>query len=240
MLSDTVIANRARVAAVNAIGESLSEPSSTITLMPAVPDPPGAVHTSPGDQFIRVNFTAPEHTGGVPLTSFRVVVWPAVPSFARVHDNHVQSVRAVTGQTVYRTNVSGLVNGVKYRVSVQASNDFHGSFPRFGHDVVPCGPPFQPTHLQTHVGRTQVQFSWEWDTRDGNGRDAQLFNVEYTCGDQHAEWTTHTTSPQSGVVMSDLFQVPGGVSYVHMLVVWPAPLACTCSLMYHVPLVLQM
>jgi len=148
-------------------------------------------------------------------------VWPAVPSFARVHDNHVQSVRAVTGQTVYRTNVSGLVNGVKYRVSVQASNDFHGSFPRFGHDVVPCGPPFQPTHLQTHVGRTQVQFSWEWDTRDGNGRDAQLFNVEYTCGDQHAEWMTHATSPQSGVVMSSLFQVPGGVSYVHTLAVWP-------------------
>jgi uncharacterized repeat protein (TIGR01451 family) len=81
--------------------------SATIQINAVVPPAPGVGNATPGNQHAKIEYTAPSHDGGTPITSYRATCAPG----------------AITGTgTTSPITVTGLTNGQAYTCTVAAQN----------------------------------------------------------------------------------------------------------------------
>ena len=127
------------VAAINSAGTGPdSGPSSSVTPAPAVaPGAPTAVHGSPEDGAVALNWTAPASDGGSPITGYQVI--PYVSGSAQTPSVFNSS---DTSQTV-----TGLTDGTAYTFTVAAIN-IAGTGPQSTASaaIIPTQP--NPTQLE--------------------------------------------------------------------------------------------
>lgn len=86
-------------------GGGRSEPATLV--VGAAPGPPTSVMATPGDGSAAVSWTAPADTGGLPIASYTVTVYPG---------------SATTMATNIVTTITGLTNGTAYVFHVVATN----------------------------------------------------------------------------------------------------------------------
>jgi len=150
------------VAALNAAGTSpASSPSAAVTPQPAPPPgPPTGVTGSPGNASVALSWTAPNSTGGEPITNYRIT--PYVGGVAQTP--------VLTGSTSTSYTLTGLTNGSAYTFTVAASNASG-----FGADSSPSAPvtPAPPTVPDVPTGVTgaardsAVALTWTAPDSDG-------------------------------------------------------------------------
>jgi hypothetical protein len=97
------------VTATNAVGESLSSPSSNPITPYTVPDPPIGVAATAGDASATVSWSPPAFDGGSDIFQYAVISSP---------DGMV----TYTDGSITSTRVTGLMNGRPYTFSVRATN----------------------------------------------------------------------------------------------------------------------
>jgi hypothetical protein len=135
------------VQAKNGVGVGpASAPSSPVTPV-TLPGAPTGVTARPGNQEATVHWTAPEETGGSPISGYLVVSIP----------DGVMAMAVGTTSTV----VTGLTNGRSYTFTVSALNVAGaGAASGPSNAVTPCTMPDAPTDVIAVPGAGQATVSW--------------------------------------------------------------------------------
>jgi hypothetical protein len=144
-----------------------------------VPDAPTAVATRAGDRALFVAWTAPESSGGVALTAFRVTATP--------RSVDVPPVSVTTGPEAVAAEVPGLVNGVTYDVAVSALNAVGFGLASGTVEGTPRTVPGAPViaTVTAHDGTATVTWT---PPASGGGAAVQSYVVSASNG-------THLTAP---------------------------------------------
>ena len=142
-------------------------------LVRALPDAPTVTVTA-GNGQATVNFSAPNYTGGVPLTSYTVTVSPSGHVFA-----------SAASPTV----VENLQNGVRYTFSVTATSSVGTSEPGVA-VATPRTIPGAPANVTAVPGNLQASVSFT-PPADNGGEAASLYTVKSSTG----QTATGTSSP---------------------------------------------
>ena len=144
------------VVARNSVGSSIA--SDNVTVTPATfPSPPRNVATERQNGGISVTWGAPESDGGDPLAPYIVKVW-------RDADLVSSTTTANTS-----TNIDRLINGVRFRVTVTASNSVGDSDPSPASFVTPATTPGNPGNVRAI--RDNGSALIEWDAPESDGGD---------------------------------------------------------------------
>ncbi|MFN3600893.1 MAG: Ig-like domain-containing protein [Dietzia sp.] len=161
---------RFTVLAVNEVGESDPSAPSEVVTPDAKPDTPQPPRLMPGDKQLDVVWAAPGNEG-TPIRSYTLEITPAGPSGSRI-----------TGVTGTTTTISGLENGVSYRVRVQALNDAPdpSEFSAYSVAVAPAGAPLTPAapsaqRVESAANGGAIDISWT--APDDNGAAIQTYDV---------------------------------------------------------------
>lgn len=168
------------VTAVNEVGESdPSAPSETAT-PDAKPDTPQPPTLTPGDKQLEVAWVAPNNEG-TPIRSYTLEISPPGPSGSQI-----------TGVTGTSTTITGLENGVSYRVRLQALNDAPdpSEFSGYSVAVAPAGPPLTPSapsaeRVDSAANGGVIDVSWT--APDDNGAAIQSYDVHVYRGGSRVE-----------------------------------------------------
>lgn len=158
---------RVSVTAANAALRSVaSDPSAPVT--PAtVPNPPLAVTAQSMDKSARVRWSAPNSTGGAPITSYTV--------------RSIPGGRSCTSAAKVCT-VTGLANGARYQFTVTAKNRVGDSKPSAKSSrITPAGPPSAPRTVKAVAGNGRVTISWSAPSTSG-GSPIQSYRVQASPG----------------------------------------------------------
>jgi large repetitive protein len=142
------------VTATNSVGTGPESEASNLAIpVGSVPDAPTDVSAVAGNGQAVVSFTAPEDTGGYPITSYTV----------RSSPGGFSATGASSPITVY-----GLVNGTAYTFTVTATN-ITGTGPASSPSsaVTPLGPPGAPTITDVTSGDAQATVSFSPPASDG-------------------------------------------------------------------------
>ncbi len=116
------------VSAINSVGESVA--SDPVEVTPAtVPDPPTWLRAVPGDSGASLEWSPPDNDGGDPVTLYRVRVW------------NEAAVVAEFETTAPSSSVTGLANGVDYRITVTSINSVGEGIMSEPAMVTPVSPP---------------------------------------------------------------------------------------------------
>jgi len=183
------------VTARNSVGASVE--SASVSVTPATtPSAPRNVTTERHDGRISVAWDAPESDGGDPLTPYVVKVWR--------DDDLVSS--TTTPNT--SATVAGLTNGVRYRVTVTASNTVGTGDPSPASYVTPATTPGAPEMVRTIRGNGAATVEWNPPQSDG-GDPVNLFHVRmWDSNDLAVNATSTTTSiPVSGLTNGKTYGV---------------------------------
>ncbi|MBB0991611.1 hypothetical protein G6009_09120, partial [Dietzia sp. SLG510A3-30A2] len=161
---------RFTVLAVNEVGESDPSAPSEVVTPDATPDTPQPPTLTPGDKQLDVAWAAPGNEG-TPIRSYTLEITPAGPSGSQI-----------TGVTGTSTTISGLENGVSYRVRVQALNDAPdpSEFSAYSVAVAPAGAPLTPAapsaqRVESAANGGAIDISWT--APDDNGAAVQTYDV---------------------------------------------------------------
>ena len=183
------------VTARNSVGASVESVSVSVT--PATtPSAPRKVTTERHDGGISVAWDAPESDGGDPLAPYIVRVW-----------RDTDLVNSVTTSNASAT-IAGLTNGVRYRVTVTASNTVGTSDPSPASFVTPASTPGTPENVRAIRGNGAATI--EWDPPQSNGGDpVDLYHVRmWDSNDLAVNATSTTTSiPVSGLTNGKTYGV---------------------------------
>ena len=146
--------------ALNAAGESATITAGTI--IPAtVPGAPESVTATRGDGRLHITWTASADDGGDPITAYEV--------FALQGDEVIVS--RCSAEPASRSCVlTGLTNGLAYRVAVTAANTVGASTAAEGGVHVPATTPDAPTDLRFVRGDRSVTVSWAAPVNTGGLR----------------------------------------------------------------------
>jgi len=165
-----------QVAARNQLG--WSEYSETLYAVPRkVPDPVTSVSAGILNQGIKVIWnTAGVNDGGYPVTSYRVQYLPVTISTPS------DAWRSIDVDGVYSSTleISGLVNGITYRIRVLQFNAIGSSNPELSGviEAVPGVVSLPPTGLFITVGNTRLTVFWTAPTSTGTN-DVSYYYVQY-------------------------------------------------------------
>ncbi|AGZ42862.1 fibronectin type III domain-containing protein [Actinoplanes friuliensis] len=134
------VAYAVRVRAVNAVGAGTASASTTVTPIPATPDPPTGLAAERGDRSALLTFTPPVMTGTSPISGYEVSTddgtsWAALASDRRV---------------------TGLTNGTAYTIRVRAVNASGAGPAGAAVTVTPATLPGAPTGLTVTIGDTRA------------------------------------------------------------------------------------
>lgn len=185
---DNGIKHAFSVVAYNEVGPSdaskVSEPV-LVDVKPGRPDPP---KVTPGDQTVRVDWTAPANDGSA-IRRYRL--------FLRGADD--REVTVDSGQTAY--TFSGLRNGESYRAQVQAENrsDMTSDTSEFSGTAVPFGRPDPPADLSAELlppddaAHAKARITWSYP-RSSNGRPWDRVRLTYDGGEKEVDSDGSTTS----------------------------------------------
>ncbi|MFN7150632.1 MAG: fibronectin type III domain-containing protein, partial [Microthrixaceae bacterium] len=159
------------VAAVNAAGSSAaSAPSPAITVPAEAPSPVRNASAVRGNQSAAVDWDAPAHTHGAPVTGYTVTAGPGE-----------QQVSVEPGVT--QTTVPGLTNGVAYTFTITAANTAGTSEGVTAGPVTPAGLPQTVASVTATASDRSAAIVWE--PADGNGAPVTGHKVTATPGGQH-------------------------------------------------------
>lgn len=152
-----------RVQARNSVGWGpLSDPSDPITPEPTAPDAPTVPSVTPGDKQVTVNWSPNLNDGGSPVTSWHLWVIDT--------NDEVTGPTVITPGTQYAGVISGLTNGVTYRIKVAGVNaQGEGLLSDFSVAVVPYGIPPAAGVVEAQANESKVELRW-LAPDDDNGR----------------------------------------------------------------------
>ena len=126
-----------------ALTAAAAAPERTVEVRAALsPERPDAVVADPGDGYADVRWLSPEHDGGSAITGYEVVLYPRDYAYPPV-----PAVTARTGPDARTVRVSGLRNGVRYGVYVDAVNSV-GRKGRAADPVVPAAGVVPPAYSE--------------------------------------------------------------------------------------------
>lgn len=175
----------------NADGSSLpslkSNPVTFGTPAPA-PAPPTGVTATAGTDSVRVDWTAPTDTGGIPLTKYRVTAQPALAS------GSVDVSATLTG-----VDVVGLASGVSYTFTVKAYNDSAWSTASDPSSPVALGGgtggaavPGVPTNVVATAGDGSATVRWTAPADNGSAILEYIVNGRGTTAEKKVIGTSTT------------------------------------------------
>lgn len=188
---------RFTVVAVNEVGESdPSAPSETAT-PDAKPDTPQPPTLKPADKQLEVSWAAPANEGS-PIRSYTLEISPPGPAGSQI-----------TGVTGTSTTITGLENGVSYRVRVQALNDAPdpSEFSAYSVAVAPAGPPLTPAapsaeRVDSAANGGVIDVSWT--APDSNGAAIQTYDVHVYRGGSRVDSRTGLSAATSNLQFTGL------------------------------------
>lgn len=158
------------VTATNAAGVSPTSSPSTPVRVPAVaPDAPRNATAVRGDGRLDVQWTAPDYTGGAPISGYTVTVSPG---------SHTVS----AGPDARSVSVTGLTNGTAYRAEVRAENSAGSSLPATTAEATPAGVPSTVGDVTAVRGDRSATVSWS--AAEPNGAQITGYTVTASPGEE--------------------------------------------------------
>jgi uncharacterized delta-60 repeat protein len=161
-----------RVAAVNAVGESVFSTQSLPVVAKSRPGAPTSVSGTPGASSVFLTWGLPIDTGGYAISNYVI---------ERSADNGATWVKVVRSvSTVRSATVSGLTNGTAYVFRVVAVNTAGtGEFSVISDPVTPRTIPAAIRTLTSAAGHTSVVLSWLAPLSDG-GSPITDYLIQYS------------------------------------------------------------
>ena len=198
------VAYHVQVRAVNAAGDGAW--SERVTRTPkGSPGLPNIESVTPGDQSLTITWSAPASDGGAAITGYNLRYIPNDSESFAYSDWTFTNGIWTSGDLEY--TLSGLTNGVRYRLSLQAVNSQGSSNwsnfddPRTGIAGDPAEAPGAPTNIKAYSNGTTVDTSWSAPADDG-GADITGYDLRYILSDAadkaDANWTVQDSVWTSG------------------------------------------
>ena len=187
--------------ATSGIVEILSS-EKTLRVGPSAPSAPAEPTVTPGNEQLRVRWTAPS-TNGADITDYDVR-WQGAGGW---NDHELSTI-----STSLSATITGLTNGDSYDVQVRATNSVGSS----GWSTAATGTPGRavpdpPDALALKPGNTQLEVSWS--APSGNGIAISGYNVQYRRGSSGG-WNNHaspgaddTSTTITGLTNNQLYRV---------------------------------
>ncbi len=200
-----------RVRAVGSQGRSDWSPIATATPMAdsQVPGAPANLQLAPGDGQITVEWDEPDDN---PSSVVKYFVWWTddvdVPSTEATWDG-VSNL----GSDVRDWTITGLTNGVEYKVEVYAWNA--NGYGNSSSATVIAGVPLAPGNLRLTPGDGQVTV--EWDAPDDNGDSITHYTLAWRSGD--GEWNLPGI-PDGEATQATIASLENGVEYQFSIAAW--------------------
>ena len=186
-----------QVQAVNDAGASAwSDPAeATPRTVPSKPDAPSL---APGHEKLAVTWTAPTNTGGSAITGYNI---------RHSTDGTTWTTTASVGASTLTRDITGLTNGTKYQVQVQATNHAGASGWSDTAKAAPRTVPATPAAPTLAAGHEKLAVTW---TAPSNGGSAITgYKVRHS-----TDGTTWTTTAKLGTSLSyDITGLTNGTEY---------------------------
>jgi len=142
------------VKATNARGSSAASTASDAITPFGVPTAPRNVSGTAGDASILVVWSAPESSGGSPVTGYTATASPGSTTC-----------EPAAGQLT--CSITGLINGTTYSVSVVATNAAGSGAAGQATNITPVSVPGKPTSVTAAGGDGRATVSWSAPASDG-------------------------------------------------------------------------
>ena len=196
---------------VIAKNESGQATSDTKTGTPAgLPDAPDNLNVAPGHEKLTLTWEAPEETGGINLTGYKVQ-WKA----DTVTDWDAQTGVTEVSESGLTREITGLTNGTTYDVRVRADNGVTSDAYNWAvDDGTPRPEPIVTgvTVADTSITRTTATATVAIDNQTGDSQTVELRHRVNTSG---SSWTDATPKDTSGSSETfDLSSLEGNTEYV--------------------------
>ena len=213
------VAYHVQVRAVNVVGNGAwSERDTETPLGP--PDPPTIRTVTGSDGALAITWSAPGNDGGTAVTGYNLrYIRHDSSDFAASRWTYKYGIWT-SGDLEY--TLSGLTNGVRYRLGLQAVNsDGSGGWsdandPRTGTPGDPPEVPGAPTNTKAYSTGTAVDISWSAPADDG-GADITSYDLRYIRNDAadkaDANWTVRSSVWTSGARRYAQTGLAAGVLY---------------------------
>ena len=213
------VAYHVQVRAVNVVGNGAwSERDTETPLGP--PDPPTIRTVTGSDGALAITWSAPGNDGGTAVTGYNLrYIRHDSSDFAASRWTYKYGIWT-SGDLEY--TLSGLTNGVRYRLGLQAVNsDGSGGWsdandPRTGTPGDPPEVPGAPTNTKAYSTGTAVDISWSAPADDG-GADITSYDLRYIRNDAadkaDANWTVRSSVWTSGARRYAQTGLTAGVLY---------------------------
>ena len=212
------VAYHMQVRAINAAGDGAW--SERVTRTPTGPPGAPSIDTvTPSDESLTITWSPPVYNGGVAVTGYNL-------RYKRDHLDYVLSAWTVvngiwtSGDLEY--TLSGLTNGVRYRLGLQAVNSkgssgwSDGNDPRTGIPGDPPELPGAPTIDRAISDGTTVNVTWSAPADDG-GADITSYDLRYILSDAtdkaDGNWTEKDSVWTSGALKYTVGGLTAGTQY---------------------------
>ena len=212
------VAYHMQVRAINAAGAGAW--SERVTRTPTGPPGAPSIDTvTPSDESLTITWSPPVYNGGVAVTGYNL-------RYKRDHLDYVLSAWTVvngiwtSGDLEY--TLSGLTNGVRYRLGLQAVNSkgssgwSDGNDPRTGIPGDPPELPGAPTIDRAISDGTTVNVTWSAPADDG-GADITSYDLRYILSDAtdkaDGNWTEKDSVWTSGALKYTVGGLTAGTQY---------------------------
>ena len=212
------VAYHMQVRAINAAGDGAW--SERVTRTPTGPPGAPSIDTvTPSDESLTITWSPPVYNGGVAVTGYNL-------RYKRDHLDYVLSAWTyengiwTSGDLEY--TLSGLTNGVRYRLGLQAVNSkgssgwSDGNDPRTGIPGDPPELPGAPTIDRAISDGTTVNVTWSAPADDG-GADITSYDLRYILSDAtdkaDGNWTEKDSVWTSGALKYTVGGLTAGTQY---------------------------
>lgn len=184
----------ARVFAINSVGYSLPEKSTSPQAPTVVPGPPTSVSLDvvSGTE-LRIMFASPVDNGGDVITKY-LIEWDTTNGF---HNPASSTVEYLDGGSPFFKTISGLSMGEIYFFRVKAWNSEGYGNPQNSSppSLNPHQPPSQPSNVKLGVtSETMVTVGWSSPFSNG-GDQIKTYRIEW---DTKASFTSSNSPPHKG------------------------------------------
>ncbi len=179
-------------------GAGTSSASIPVSVTPAAaPDAPTAVSVVASDGALSVSWSAPS-TNGATISGYAVNV---------VHGSDTPFTCSAAG-TASSCEVSGLVNGTTYAITVTATNSAGVSSPSTSIDGTPATTPGAPTDIIVAASSGSLSVSWSAPSDGGSSITG------YTVTAAHGSDTPVTCTTDGSSTTCDLIGLTNGTAYL--------------------------
>ena len=212
------VAYHMQVRAINDAGDGAW--SERVTRTPAGPPGTPSIDTvTPSDESLTITWSPPAYNGGVAVTGYNL-------RYKRDHPDYVLSpwtyVNGIWTSGDLEYTISGLTNGVRYRLGLQAVNSrgssgwSDGNDPRTGIPGDPPEVPGAPTIDRAISDGTTVNITWSAPADDG-GADITSYDLRYILSDAtdkaDGNWTETDSAWTSGALRYTVGGLTAGTRY---------------------------